>query len=1099
MQGYFVRHSTHGLGKIRLSQNGLLPVLFYQIRDTMTFRPEVIKSDFVRLKLSVNQKVLMKNRDGEIVKGTVVETVQKNVLLDWKSPYEYEILSENDGSKLILSEGLLQISLETVATSDSLQNRLISREFDDVQKCINRYSLINSVYRMNKQVGGIRALLSSRIDLHPHQAFVAGTIIEDPIKRYILADEVGLGKTIEAGVVIHDLLSNKPDAKILILAPGALCRQWFCEMHISFGAQGFKLLDLHDPENVDISGWKKMICSTSLAVREFNDVLGHFDWDMVVVDEVHHLLDMNRTYDLVSRLSKQSKDLLLLSAVPVRKREVELLKLLSLLEPQKYQEGSYKEIDFVRLYNGQKDLGGRLRLLQSDLEKFKEFGIEKISEDRLLDRAKRLINLELLKDDLDLRSRLKFMNDNRQMLGSSCDHICRYVMENYRVNRRMFRNRREKLSSQGRLETITRKLEVHFYEPNQIESEIHLTCKKFLRSLKDSGCPTNVLRTFSRLLLFSLSDPLNTACICDAIENTESRKKSIQELNEIESASGLDLGSSIDDFERNLNILVGCLKEYIDDTIFKELCEQVRLWHSSGVSKKIDKLVEVLLPKIKAGEKTLLFVGFPGLAEELLEPLVKQFGEAVVRHFTTDLDDDLKEENVTSFRLNPECLLLVCDESGGEGRNFQFADSLVCYDIPWHISILEQRIGRLDRLGRAEKSPYVEVNMIVNQASDDNGLLDVYSKGFRIFDKSISGLEFAISELQDLVIDNVISTAGSLLDIVDQVAEKVRDERIVDEDEALLDEASFRKDAAQKYIRQQDTNLYLTLENNFLNYFNDIAPNKSPRPKDFSVKRINNRGLFRFKIANVVNGALSVSDSSGERELGDRVGTFNRKLAQRPDYSNVEFFTHGNSFYDSVLRDLDERFFNRTFAVAVNADGLNPFTGIALTLKVRSKKDHFEKYYGLVNRLFDTFEGVTHSIFISLVDGHEVKDSILENLFQKVFLGKLTVNKYNNLSQKQIQNILQNLEANWSDYVEEAFKHVNSRETRIIFQKKMAEDIKTIKIKAELDKTLYANKSDQNAQDQVNTLNNLINLADDYEVFVDKVGLMDVNGFHGNM
>ena len=178
-----------------------------------------------------------------------------------------------------------------------------------------------ALVRFNRQVGGLRALLASRIDLYPHQAFVAGTVILDPVRRYILADEVGLGKTIEAGIILHDLLSRRPDARVLVLTPGTLTRQWLCELHSSFGGQVFKLADLHPIERVDLRRWSKVICSTYLALGDLGEDLVAVAWDLVVVDEVHHLLSAPHLYELVMRLSRSARDLLLLSAVPVRRRE----------------------------------------------------------------------------------------------------------------------------------------------------------------------------------------------------------------------------------------------------------------------------------------------------------------------------------------------------------------------------------------------------------------------------------------------------------------------------------------------------------------------------------------------------------------------------------------------------------------------------------------------------------------------------------------------------------------------------------------------------------------------------------------------------------
>ena len=97
--------------------------------------------------------------------------------------------------------------------------------------------------RVTRQAGGLKSLLSSRIDLHSHQAYVAGVVLLDSNRRYILADEVGLGKTIEAGIVMTDLLMQKPEARILVLCPSSLTHQWLSEIYSKFGGHVFRLLE----------------------------------------------------------------------------------------------------------------------------------------------------------------------------------------------------------------------------------------------------------------------------------------------------------------------------------------------------------------------------------------------------------------------------------------------------------------------------------------------------------------------------------------------------------------------------------------------------------------------------------------------------------------------------------------------------------------------------------------------------------------------------------------------------------------------------------------------------------------------------------------
>src|SRR5262249_35430167 len=150
--------------------------------------------------------------------------------------------------------------------------------------------------------------------LLPHQAYVTSIVLTDRRRRYILADEVGLGKTIEAGVVIFDLFMRKPEARGFVFTPGTFTPQWLCGLFTGFAGQGFRLLDLYSKKAINLSQWRKVICSTTIASQDLYDELANTKWDMVVVDEVHHLLEAPLLYVLVETFSRNCRDLLLLSA-----------------------------------------------------------------------------------------------------------------------------------------------------------------------------------------------------------------------------------------------------------------------------------------------------------------------------------------------------------------------------------------------------------------------------------------------------------------------------------------------------------------------------------------------------------------------------------------------------------------------------------------------------------------------------------------------------------------------------------------------------------------------------------------------------------------
>ena len=296
MLGYLVQHRLFGCCKIVGIDGGRIEVRLCDSAGRRIFSRQAIEGgDFKRAVLPAGSLAI--GPHGHCAINGMTQS-------DGVGPRHYRITYKDDRLGATVSE--IELYPLPAGLTDSLQSRLLQGRADPYFLFAASERLLGALARFNRQVGGLRALLASRIDLHPHQAFVAGTIILDPIRRYILADEVGLGKTIEAGIVVHDLLSRRPDARVLVLAPGPLTRQWLCEMHSSFGGQGFRLADLHPIESIDLGRWSKVICSTNLALDGLDTELCAASWDMVVVDEVHHLLSAAHQWGMSRPMLKLS-------------------------------------------------------------------------------------------------------------------------------------------------------------------------------------------------------------------------------------------------------------------------------------------------------------------------------------------------------------------------------------------------------------------------------------------------------------------------------------------------------------------------------------------------------------------------------------------------------------------------------------------------------------------------------------------------------------------------------------------------------------------------------------------------------------------------
>ncbi len=202
----------------------------------------------------------------------------------------------------------------------------------------------------NMQTSPLRGLVGSRVGLIPHQLYIAHEVGQRFAPRVLLADEVGLGKTIEAGLIIHQQLKTGRSERILILVPDSLQYQWMIEMRRRFNLE-FSLFDLartasikeHDPELNPFLTEQRIIASVDLMVdhEDLREQAIEAGFDLLVVDEAHHLMwseeeGGNDRYDLVEELAEKTPGVLLLTATPEQLGVESHFARLRLLDPQRF-------------------------------------------------------------------------------------------------------------------------------------------------------------------------------------------------------------------------------------------------------------------------------------------------------------------------------------------------------------------------------------------------------------------------------------------------------------------------------------------------------------------------------------------------------------------------------------------------------------------------------------------------------------------------------------------------------------------------------------------------------------------------------------------
>jgi ATP-dependent helicase HepA len=352
-----------GIGRILKVQDRMVTINFDLVDEVRTYAKN--NAPLTRVKFNVGDNIRARDQ----VELIVERVVEREGILIYHGRYQ--------GTDTLI----LETDLDANVTFSKPEERLFTQQIDDNSWFNLRFETLQQQARL--AASPVKGLLAPRVSLIPHQFYIAEEVASRYAPRVLLADEVGLGKTIEAGLIIHRQLTTGLANRILIIVPPSLSFQWFVEMVRRFNLT-FTILDEDRCEQIeadnrpeeptDDSGLSNpfeaqqlMLCSLSLFLDKPKRLsqATDADWDLVVVDEAHHL-SWSETpgpdYLAVEALSQVSKGLLLLTATPEQLGRFGHFSRLRLLDPNRYQDFD----EFISEEAGYEDVANIIRALEAD-------------------------------------------------------------------------------------------------------------------------------------------------------------------------------------------------------------------------------------------------------------------------------------------------------------------------------------------------------------------------------------------------------------------------------------------------------------------------------------------------------------------------------------------------------------------------------------------------------------------------------------------------------------------------------------------------------------------------------------------------------------
>lgn len=633
---------------------------------------------------------------------------------------------------------------------------------------------------------------TSAVKPWPHQVKAFHRMYDQWPPKLLIADEVGLGKTIQAGLLLRQAWLSGQAKRILILAPKSVCRQWQIELREKFNLNwpiydGAKLCWLPSPamqqqteKPVSREEWYRepaVIVSSHLVRRSERqgELVGAAEpYDLVILDEAHHARRKaagsasnehrpNALLGLMRRLRERTQGLVLLTATPMQVHPVEVFDLLDLLGlPPEWNEDAFlKFFEDVQHESPSHEAMDRLAGMFRSVEAV--YGPVMAEEVRRLDgggtmRANRI--LKALRDKASTPRRMLATDERKIAL--------RLMKANTPVNRLVSRHTRELLRRYYKAGKITtriadRRVRDEFIDLSPAERHLYERVEEYIATTYDQASEKErnaigfVMTIYRRRLassFFALGQTLENhlravtrqgaagASSQDALEEAIDDDAEGDDLD-ADRAARLEQQALLIEERADIEDLLSNIRALPPDTKVKRLREEIAKLRASGypqvmVFTQFTDTMDCLRAHLAGGGLKLMC--FSGRGGEVVS--TDGTWRAISR-------DEVKRR----FREG-QADALLCTDAAAEGLNFQFCGALINYDMPWNPMRVEQRIGRIDRLGQKHHDI-----QIVNLHYADTVETEVYlalRRRIGLFENVVGRLQPILARLPSLIQERVL-------------------------------------------------------------------------------------------------------------------------------------------------------------------------------------------------------------------------------------------------------------------------------------------------------------------------------------------------------